>query len=79
MEQVEHFGIVVAHGSRSVIAQVLIQLSQCVREVAVATPVHDIETLPRMQVEESQTVFGLGKIRDPSGTYGSKRQDRKTQ
>ena len=74
MEQVEHFGIVVAHGSRAVIAQVLIQLSLCVREVEVATPVHDIETLPGMQVEESQTVFGLGKIRNPGGTCGSKRR-----
>ena len=58
VQQVEHARIVVVHITGAIVAQVLVEAVERLRQVCVATAIDDVEPLVGMGVVEPQPVFG---------------------
>lgn len=63
VEQVEQVGIEMVHISRAAVAEVVVEFGQGFRQVTLAAPVDNIESLVGMGVVEAKAVFARGEGR----------------
>src|SRR5689334_21590838 len=69
IKQVEQVGIEMTYLSRAMIAEIMIDLGQCLRQISFAAPIYDIEPLVGVGVIKTEPVFARresgGFLRSP--------------